>query len=704
MRIAIVTVYDSIINYGSFLQAYSLSEYLKQLGHNVFFVRRMSDDEIMTRFNKLAIKQNTVPEGKKLRWIRQMKKNPIMKIEQKNNEERFVQSKRDWEALEFINPEDVNPGNIDLIICGSDEIWNVHNDDIDVPFYTCDWADVNVRKIAYAISAGNTLPQEASEKLQNDITKFEYLLPRDNMTQQLFDKLLGVKSDIVCDPTILLGKKYFKINTDSKFGRYMLVYSYGLSRLEKRYIKRFAKEKKLEIISPCIYSDIADKNVFTSALEFPSIINNAEYVYTTTFHGTIFSLMFAKHFACKARLPKIVDVINACGAASVIFNPSFSYEQFAKLMDQDIDHDAIENNMNTLREFSRGLLLKGINGEYDKIIAPVDALNGYPKYYMGITKNEKMRAKSSSGGIFYELATETLSKGGIVFGAMYDASTQQVHHANTDDVSLEFLMRSKYVESDIMDSYSQVLANLERGRQVLFSGTPCQVAGLRRLVNIKAKDKEKQLLLVDFLCEGVPSKNIFGAYQKMHEKRSGSRVNEVIFRSKAYGWVPHAMKVVFENGKEYVAPYFMDEYMHTFINDCIFNRPSCYYCHFRQEKLSDITLGDFWKVDKVDEQMDDNMGTSVIFANTLHGQEVFLSLSEKLDCKQVVDNTRFYMEQHLDLAPVRNKRDAFYEYMYDNGFDSAIAKYSTYYKNLGVKARFNYIKYLIKLEWRRRAK
>ena len=206
---------------------------------------------------------------------------------------------------------------------------------------------------------------------------------------------------------------------------------------------------------------------------------------------------------------------------------------------------------------------------------------------------------------------------------------------------------------------------------------------------------------MDFLCEGVPSEKIFSEYQKLRERKAGSRVKEVLFRSKAYGWSPYAMKVVFENGKEYVAPYFMDEYLHTFLNDLVFNRPSCYYCHFRDEKKSDITLGDFWNVAFVDKQKEDNKGVSVIFVNTENGNEEIAKIAGNLDFKEITDNKRFYMEQHLDLRGYKASRDAFYKNFEAHGFENSISKFSTYYKNAGLRRRFGYIKHLIKLERRR---
>lgn len=138
MKIAIVTVYDSIVNFGSFLQAYAMSQVLESRGHEVFFVRRMPNDEILKRFNRLAKIQNGVfsKNGIKAKLLSQRSKYVIQR-EMDANKNRYKCSLSDWESIKIINPDEIEDHGIQLVICGSDEIWNIHNKDIDLDFYSC---------------------------------------------------------------------------------------------------------------------------------------------------------------------------------------------------------------------------------------------------------------------------------------------------------------------------------------------------------------------------------------------------------------------------------------------------------------------------------------------------------------------------------------------------------------------------------------
>jgi coenzyme F420-reducing hydrogenase beta subunit len=232
--------------------------------------------------------------------------------------------------------------------------------------------------------------------------------------------------------------------------------------------------------------------------------------------------------------------------------------------------------------------------------------------YYGYSMSEhNVRKKSSSGGIFYELSQKVIQQGGVVFGAVYDRERQIVVHKSTLEVDLQELMRSKYVESKLDDTFSKISTCLKERKIVLFAGTPCQAAGLRKYIKMQLPEYEDLIFIIDFLCEGVPSRKILSAYRQKLENKYNSKISRIIFRSKSYGWDMHCIKAEFINGKNYIRPSFSDSYMHTFIMDLIFNRPSCYTCKFREEKKSDITLADFWKVAKVDSECNDNKGVSI---------------------------------------------------------------------------------------------
>lgn len=708
MKIAIVTVYDSVVNFGSFLQAYAMSKVLESRGHEVFFVRRMPNDEILKRFNRLAKIQNSVSskKGIKAKFLSQRSKYVIQR-EMDANKNRYKCSLSDWKSIKIIDPAEIEDCGIQLVICGSDEIWNIHNKDIDLDFYSCGWVK-HIPKLAYAISSGNSKTSEYlnDPEFFNAVGDFCKILPRDQMTQSMISDITNVKESIVCDPTLLLGQDGFTLtNKGKEFGKYILVYSYFLTRKEKKFIKKYARNNGLKIISPCIYSSIADEVVYTSALDFPSLVFNAECVYTTTFHGTIFSLMFAKRFCALSRLPKVANLLEQLETYDHELNLDFSYDDFCAVLNKFADRSVIGDGLNRLKSTSEDILWKAIEEIENNGYTPIG--NHYEsrcKYLYGYTKQDDIRRKSSSVGLFYELSQVILEDGGVVFGACYDKEMHQVVHKSTEETSIENMLKSKYVESKLGDTYKKIETYLKDGKKVLFCGTPCQAAGLYNLKEKKWSRYKNQLFILDFLCEGVPSYKIFQEYIKDSENKSEKEIETIEFRSKSYGWNVHCMKIQYKDGTSRIIPSFSDSYMHTFIMDLTMNRRSCYACPFREKKYSDVTIGDFWKVSNVDKSCVDNKGVSAIFVNSEAGNILIEKARKNLYIKELEDRDILQMEQHLDTSLYLDKRNNFYTEFLSNGYNSAIRKYSTYFQNRGIVDKLKLIKRWTKLEYKRRFK
>lgn len=708
MKIAIVTVYDSVVNFGSFLQAYAMSKVLESRGHEVFFVRRMPNDEILKRFNRLAKIQNSVSskKGIKAKFLSQRSKYVIQR-EMDANKNRYKCSLSDWKSIKIIDPAEIEDCGIQLVICGSDEIWNIHNKDIDLDFYSCGWVK-HIPKLAYAISSGNSKTSEYlnDPEFFNAVGDFCKILPRDQMTQSMISDITNVKESIVCDPTLLLGQDGFTLtNKGKEFGKYILVYSYFLTRKEKKFIKKYARNNGLKIISPCIYSSIADEVVYTSALDFPSLVFNAECVYTTTFHGTIFSLMFAKRFCALSRLPKVANLLEQLETYDHELNLDFSYDDFCAVLNKFADRSVIGDGLNRLKSTSEDILWKAIEEIENNGYTPIG--NHYEsrcKYLYGYTKQDDIRRKSSSGGLFYELSQVILEDGGVVFGACYDKEMHQVVHKSTEETSIENMPKSKYVESKLGDTYKKNETYLKDGKKVLFCGTPCQAAGLYNLKEKKWSRYKNQLFILDFLCEGVPSYKIFQEYIKDSENKSEKEIETIEFRSKSYGWNVHCMKIQYKDGTSRIIPSFSDSYIHTFIMDLTMNRRSCYACPFREKKYSDVTIGDFWKVSNVDKSCVDNKGVSAIFVNSEAGNILIEKARKNLYIKELEDRDILQMEQHLDTSLYLDKRNNFYTEFLSNGYNSAIRKYSTYFQNRGIVDKLKLIKRWTKLEYKRRFK
>lgn len=231
-----------------------------------------------------------------------------------------------------------------------------------------------------------------------------------------------------------------------------------------------------------------------------------------------------------------------------------------------------------------------------------------------INKNIDVRMKSSSGGMFYILAEKTIKEGGIVFGACFDADWQVVITYAEDLKGIEAFMGSKYVQARIGNAYKDVKKFLLEGRKVLFSGTPCQVAGLHKFLR-KSYDN---LLTVDFVCHGTPSPKVWNLYLKgvLQEIKS---IHNIEFRNKKNGWKNFNFNLVYDKNNETVSllsPASQNHYMKAFLQDIIL-RPSCYDCKVKElRSQSDITIADFWGIEKLFPNIDDDKGTSLVFINT----------------------------------------------------------------------------------------
>lgn len=242
-----------------------------------------------------------------------------------------------------------------------------------------------------------------------------------------------------------------------------------------------------------------------------------------------------------------------------------------------------------------------------------------PAVFAAIYPNDKVRRHSSSGGAFTALSELILSTGGIVFGAGFNENWRVVHTAAENLDELENLRGSKYVQSDIGDVYRRVKAELETGRRVLFSGTPCQCAGLKSFLG---KDYSN-LLTVDIICHGTPSPMLWENYLEYIAK--GHDIAHVNFRSKRFGWTTNLEINFYECGyySKFVAN---DVYLKLFLTELI-ERPSCHECKFKfPDGKSDVTLGDAWGVQNFAPETFDNIGTSLIIIHTANGKN-FLSKS-----------------------------------------------------------------------------
>lgn len=302
-----------------------------------------------------------------------------------------------------------------------------------------------------------------------------------------------------------------------------------------------------------------------------------------------------------------------------------------------------------------------------------------PNVYAAYNKNEAVRMKSSSGGIFTLLAEYAINKNGVVFGARLSKDCKSVYHCmieNAGDISL--FRGSKYVQSNINNTFKEVKNQLDNGRFVLFSGTPCQIEGLISSL----QNKYNNLLLVDFICHGIPSPKVWRKYLEYIENKHG-KVKSVLFREKSNGWKGVAnVYIRLQNDEACIDQLECNLYGAAFLSNLSL-RKSCYNCKFRKvNRKSDITIGDFWGIDEIAPEMNDNKGISAVIINSPNGEEVFEEIKSELIYKSV----DFYdVEKHnaaLIKQPVIHKnRERFFKNLDKSDFSKNVKnnvhRYST---------------------------
>ena len=250
--------------------------------------------------------------------------------------------------------------------------------------------------------------------------------------------------------------------------------------------------------------------------------------------------------------------------------------------------------------------------------------------YAAYVADEELRQKSSSGGLFSALAADNLQQGGVVFGAAMDGPYSVCHTAVSEEKELDALRGSKYLQSHIHRSFARVQRYLRRGKPVLFTGTACEVAGLKGFLG---KEYEN-LVTVDVLCHGVPSPAVWKAYVKEHEGANGSSVRTIDFRNKSQGWNEFSMKLRFADGRTYEESFRKDPFMQLFLRNAIL-RPSCHACPFKAlERDSDLTVGDAWGVEDVFPDFSDDKVTSVVLVHTERGAELLERVRDGLVLKE----------------------------------------------------------------------
>ena len=297
----------------------------------------------------------------------------------------------------------------------------------------------------------------------------------------------------------------------------------------------------------------------------------------------------------------------------------------------------------------------GICNKICPVISFKNCNENNPDCYAGWSTNSENILKSSSGGIFFEMAKNIIKNNGMVAGVVMN-NKRPIHKLSNNINVIEDMRGSKYLQSNTLKVFQEII-KLKDNKKTLFVGTPCQVAALKNIYEFYHKNT-KNLITCEIICHGVPSYKIFDEYLKTISKTT---LKNVSFRDKTFGWKNYSIKIDFNNSNK-ITPQKKDLFMKTFLSD-IGLRESCYNCPFQQiPRIGDITLGDFWGVPK---ELKNKNGTSAIIVNSEKGRELIekLKRDKKISTKKTTLPTIYCNNPRLISGYVErpNIREEFFE-------------------------------------------
>lgn len=600
--------------------------------------------------------------------------------------ERFAQFREKMLHFSDFTINDLKYNKSDLdgyhaFVCGSDQVWNPNfltTSMIDFLQFV-----PQEKRIALAPSIGvSKLPECFIKDFKDWVSAIPYLSVREDAGAKIIKELTGRDAAVLVDPTFALTKEewlsFAKEPSVRPNGSY--VFCYFLENETDsyvRYIEKFAEKNHCEIVN--LYDIQSLQYYDIDPQEFVWLLANSKAVFTDSFHGLAFSINLQKPFVVFKRADggavmssRIVSILNKTGFEDRQFPPKKGFELF------DIDFSKATAVISAEREKLKNYLREALDGVradnkpflpnryhctgcgvcknackrgalelhedkegfyYPKIdnakcincnacerVCPANATEVKyedTKAFYAFAKDENVCKNSSSGGLFTLLAAEILQRGGTVFGVGFDSEFCVCHQRIDRAEDIVRLCTSKYVQSDTGTTFREAESLLKEGKTVLFAGTPCQIAGLKKYL----KTDYENLYTQDIICHGVPSPKIWEKY--LREMHNGKEICAISFRDKTLGWNDFSMKVSYADGTAYRELATKDPFERAFLANLIL-RPSCYQCQYKTvSRISDITLADYWGVELVHPELKEQQGVSLVLTHTEKGEQLLNAVREK---------------------------------------------------------------------------
>lgn len=498
---------------------------------------------------------------------------------------------------------------------------------------------------------------------------------------------------------------------------YIFVYALEYNEELIQMAEKISKKEKLPIIFNRPYKKFSNqmKSVpYIGPNEFLGAISNAKYVVTNSYHGVIFSIIYNKKFLSipNTKTPsRMLELLNSLNLNQVLFKKS---SDLKSISDLKIDYEDVENRLNDLKKKSLSFLEKSLVVKDKKLetkpcyldtpdkftcygcyackeICPTHSINmveddegffypkideetcnnckicenicifrnselleknaEFPKVFAGYNKNSEKRLKSSSGGLFLALSEKIINNGGYVIGATYDENMEVKHEIGKNLDDCKNFSGSKYVRSDISNILPEIKKLLSENKEILFVGVPCQVAGVKSYLKSENTDN---LYLIEILCHSNPSPKVFKKYISYLEEKFESSVIDFKFKDKTMGWNNPSVLIKFENKESIRENARYNNYNRGF-QTSLFARPCCYECEFvENNRVGDITIGDFWGIENIEPSLNDDVGTSLIILNNKKGKYFFDKISNELEL--IEENMEDAFKKNHKFPIILNKR------------------------------------------------
>lgn len=299
--------------------------------------------------------------------------------------------------------------------------------------------------------------------------------------------------------------------------------------------------------------------------------------------------------------------------------------------------------------------------------------SGDPVIFAAVHKNDAVRSASTSGGLFTALSDVILHQGGVIYGAAYGPELYVRHERAETADERERLRTSKYVQSDTCDTFSLVKSDLDNGRVVMYTGTPCQIASLQTFL----RTPYENLITVDVVCHGVPSARVWREFLDLAEKKAGCRVVEANFRDKSKtGWHRPQTKLIYEDGLPH--SFYGEQSFFQMFNHNLFLRPSCLYCKFiSYARPSDISIADYWGIERFRKDFDDNGGVSMVLVNTDKGQRLFDAVKDSISYFET-DKEHCWQGRLQGRSTIHPQTEQFWKEYTKKGLRYVLVKYTDY--------------------------